>query len=49
MLAPDIEEVIVGLEKSLSEANPEFVALFVKPQTKKTYQEQRDRALNGSD
>jgi divalent metal cation (Fe/Co/Zn/Cd) transporter len=49
MLAPDIEEVVIGLEKSLREANPEIVALFVKPQTAKTYQEQRDRALNGSD
>jgi hypothetical protein len=33
----------------LREANPEIVALFVKPQTAKTYQEQRDRALNGPD
>jgi divalent metal cation (Fe/Co/Zn/Cd) transporter len=49
MLAPDIEEVVVGLEKSLREANPEIVALFVKPQTAKTYREQRDRVLNGSD
>ncbi len=49
MLAPDIEEVVIGLEKSLREANPEIVALFVKPQTAKTYQEQRDRALNGPD
>ena len=38
MLAPDIEEVVIGLEKSLREANPEIVALFVKPQTAKTYQ-----------
>jgi cation diffusion facilitator family transporter len=49
MLAPDIEEVVIGLEKSLREANPEIVALFVKPQTAKTYREQRDRVLNGSD
>jgi divalent metal cation (Fe/Co/Zn/Cd) transporter len=49
MLAPDIEEVVIGLEKLLREANPEIVALFVKPQTAKTSQEQRDRALNGSD
>jgi cation diffusion facilitator family transporter len=48
MRAPDIEEAVIGLEKSLREANPEIVALFVKPQTAKTYQEQRDRALNGS-
>jgi hypothetical protein len=45
MLAPDIEEVVIGLEKSLREANLEIVALFVKPKTAKTYQEQRDRVL----
>jgi hypothetical protein len=33
----------------LREANPEIVALFVKPQTAKTYQEQRHSAPNGSD
>jgi hypothetical protein len=49
MLAPDIEEVVISLEKSLRDANPEIVALFVKPQTAKTYREQRDRVLNGSD
>jgi hypothetical protein len=49
MLAPDIEEVVIGLEKSLREANLEIVALFVKPKTAKTYQEQRDRVLMGSD
>jgi len=48
MLAPDIEKVVIGLEKSVREANPEIVALFVKPQTAKTYQEQRDRTLNGA-
>src|SRR6267154_4467801 len=46
MLAPDIEEVVISLEKSLRDANPEIVALFVKPQTAKTYREQRDRVLN---
>lgn len=48
MLAPDIEKVVIGLEKSVRQANREIVALFVKPQTSKTYQEQRDRALNGA-
>lgn len=48
MLAPDIEEAVIGLEKSVRAANPEIVALFVKPQTSKTYQEQRDRTLNGA-
>ena len=46
MLAPDIEKAVIGLEKSVRQANPEIVALFVKPQTSKTYQEQRDRTLN---
>jgi len=41
MLAPEIEEAVVGLEKAVREANPEIVALFVKPQTKKTFQDQR--------
>jgi cation diffusion facilitator family transporter len=45
MLAPEIEEAVVGLEKSVREANPEIVALFVKPQTKKTFQDQRAIAL----
>jgi cation diffusion facilitator family transporter len=49
MLAPDIEEAVIGLEKSLREANPEIVALFVKPQTAKTFREQRDKELNGPD
>jgi hypothetical protein len=48
MLAPDIEEAVIGLEKSVRAANPEIVALFVKPQTSKTYQEQRARPLNGA-
>jgi cation diffusion facilitator family transporter len=48
MRAPDIEEAVVGLEKSVRAAHPEIVALFVKPQTSKTYQEQRDRTLNGA-
>jgi cation diffusion facilitator family transporter len=48
MLAPDIEEAVIGLEKSVRAANPKIVALFVKPQTSKTYQEQRDRTLNGA-
>jgi divalent metal cation (Fe/Co/Zn/Cd) transporter len=49
MLAPNIEKAVIDLEKRVREANPEVVALFVKPQTSKTYQEQRDRALGGSD
>jgi hypothetical protein len=48
MLAPDIEKVVIGLEKSVRQAIPEIVALFVKPQTSKKYKEQRDRTLNGA-
>jgi cation diffusion facilitator family transporter len=46
MLAPQIEEAVISLEKKVREANPEIVALFVKPQTAKTFQDQRDRAFD---
>ena len=45
MRAPQIEEAVISLEKKLREENPEIVALFVKPQTAKTYQDQRKRSL----
>jgi len=45
MLAPQIEEAVIGLEKKVREENPEVVALFVKPQTAKTFQDQRERSL----
>jgi hypothetical protein len=45
LLAPQIEEAVVELEKKVREKNPEIVALFVKPQTAKTFQDQRERAL----
>jgi cation diffusion facilitator family transporter len=48
MVAPEIEEAVVSLEKSIREANPEIAALFVKPQTKKTFQDQRAAALDGN-
>jgi cation diffusion facilitator family transporter len=48
MVAPEIEEAVVSLEKSIREANPEIVALFVKPQTKKTFQDQRAESLDGN-
>jgi hypothetical protein len=41
MLAPQIEEAVIDLEKRVREDNPEIVALFVKPQTAKTFQVQR--------
>ena len=43
MLAPQIEEAVVSLETKVREANPEIVALFVKPQTEKTFRDQRER------
>jgi cation diffusion facilitator family transporter len=46
MMAPEIEEAVVGLEKAVREANPEIVALFAKPQTKKTFQDQSATTLD---
>ena len=45
MLAPQIEEAVISLEQKMREENPEIVALFVKPQTAKTYHDQRERSL----
>jgi cation diffusion facilitator family transporter len=45
MLAPEIEEAVITLEKKVRDENPEIVALFVKPQTAKTFQDQRERSL----
>jgi divalent metal cation (Fe/Co/Zn/Cd) transporter len=39
MLAPQIEQAVITLEKRVREENPEIVALFVKPQTAKTFQD----------
>jgi cation diffusion facilitator family transporter len=39
--APQIEEVVVSLEAKVRAENPEIIALFVKPQTPKTFQDQR--------
>jgi hypothetical protein len=41
MLAPQIEEAVINLEMKVWEDNPEIIALFVKPQTAKTFQDQR--------
>jgi len=46
LLAPQIEEAVIDLEKKVREENPEIVALFVKPQTAKTFQDQRERSLS---
>jgi hypothetical protein len=43
MLAPQIEEVVISLEKRVREENPEIIALFVKPQTTKTFQDNLER------
>jgi divalent metal cation (Fe/Co/Zn/Cd) transporter len=45
MLAPQIEEAVIDLENKVREDNPEIVALFVKPQTAKTFQDQSQRSL----
>jgi cation diffusion facilitator family transporter len=39
--APAIEQAVVDLETQVRAENPEIVALFVKPQTPKTFQNQR--------
>jgi cation diffusion facilitator family transporter len=46
MLAPQIEEAVIGLEEKVRKENPEIIALFVKPQTAKTFQDQRGRAFD---
>jgi cation diffusion facilitator family transporter len=43
--APEIEEAVVSLETKIRDENPEIVALFVKPQTAKTFQAQSERTL----
>jgi cation diffusion facilitator family transporter len=45
MLAPQIEEAVISLETKVRDENPEIVALFVKPQTAKTFRDQRERSL----
>jgi hypothetical protein len=45
MLAPQIEEAVINLEMKVREDNPKIVALFVKPRTAKTFQDQRERSL----
>jgi cation diffusion facilitator family transporter len=37
--APDIERVVLEIEKSVCKAHPEIVAVFIKPQTPQTYGE----------
>jgi cation diffusion facilitator family transporter len=45
MLAPQIEETVVSLETKIREEIPQIVALFVKPQTAKMFQDQREHSL----
>ena len=47
--APQIEDTIISLEKKVREANPEVVALFIKPQTAKTFQDQLSNLQDGED
>src|ERR1700693_295977 len=44
MLAPQIEEAVISLENRVHEENPEIIALFVKPQTAKTFQDNLERS-----
>lgn len=41
--APEIEDQVIDLERKVRAAHPEIVALFVKPQTDKTFREGRKR------
>jgi len=43
MLAPEIEELVVSLEKKIRTDNPQVVGLFVKPQTSATFKYQHAR------
>ena len=45
MRAPEIEKEVVNLEHKVRAAHPQIVALFVKPQTEKTFRESRERRL----
>ena len=45
MLAPQIEEAVINLETRVRAENPEIVALFVKPQTAKMFQDQHARSI----
>jgi hypothetical protein len=44
MLATQIKEAVISLEKRVHEENPEIVALFVKPQTEKTFHDNLERS-----
>jgi cation diffusion facilitator family transporter len=43
--APEIEAAVVSLETKVRAENPDIVALFVKPQTPRTFQDQRAELL----
>jgi cation diffusion facilitator family transporter len=47
MLAPQIEAAVMSLETELRAEIPEITALFVKPQTAKTFQDQHNISLVG--
>jgi cation diffusion facilitator family transporter len=48
MRAPEIEEAVVSLERKVRNENPEIVAMFVKPQTAKTFQDQAEQSFGPS-
>jgi cation diffusion facilitator family transporter len=47
--APDIQASVVDIERRVREAHPEVVALFVKPQTHRTFTEARERRFGSRD
>ena len=48
MRAPDIERAVIELEDKIKREHPEVSALFVKPQTEKTFRDQRERVLGSA-
>jgi divalent metal cation (Fe/Co/Zn/Cd) transporter len=49
LAAPEIEECVQRLEDRLKKEVPEVIALFVKPQTKGTWETRRKRVAEASD
>jgi cation diffusion facilitator family transporter len=45
LTTPDIEQVVLNVEKSIRQAHPEVVSVFIKPQTARTFQWRRGHIL----
>jgi cation diffusion facilitator family transporter len=43
LTTPEIEEKVVALERAIREAQPDVIAVFVKPQTARSYQSARQK------